>query len=196
MVVYESKSRAYADDILHRRSGDDVDVGLLVDEREGSAPANRHAFFVELTNVLSKPGRERISSPPVEPGHIALDEERSRGLAGHSSTVRIAAACRVLENPTRRYSLPISRVPSATRRASSVRERTPSFRSRAYARELVHGALPPTVGAELLEDRFRRLELVGGLPPCDTGRAVGKVAPVCLGRCSRPALPSARQKKR
>ncbi len=128
VVERDSRSSVDEGDVVRSRRGQHPHIRLLAYERERSKPTKRQPLTLQLGNRRTQASRQVDGRRFIELWDVGLDQVRRRVSGGHRATVGRRASRRIAGNPTTRYTSASETEPSATRRASSVRDRTPSFR--------------------------------------------------------------------
>lgn len=83
MLAVESRTPIHTSHVVGVGGFHHPDVGLLANESEGLKPVQRDAFALELGYSSPQPRRQNGRGLPVEPGDVALDEERSMAGSHH-----------------------------------------------------------------------------------------------------------------
>ena len=127
VVGVEACSPAQFEDFVPLARADDAEICLIFDQRVGTKPAEGYPLPFEFADRAAVPRRDSRCGLAVEVRNVRLDEKGRFVFGRHTATVDRAFECRVWGSPTTRGQA-MSTVPSATRRARSVRERRSSFR--------------------------------------------------------------------
>jgi hypothetical protein len=83
MLAVESRTPIHTSHVVGVGGFHHPDMGFLANQSEGLKPMQRDAFALELGYSSPHPRRQNGRGLPVEPGDVALDEERSVARSRH-----------------------------------------------------------------------------------------------------------------